>query len=230
MAGSRRGKDGRGEHSRLCVGPDSAAGDPGPRSADLEAGKSAQPSGSSSSRDASDSFLGRLVRIVSGSLGEKDAAAGDERASASKEAGGKAEETGQDKVCLICLESVTQEQLESGEAVYLRCDCKGDVALRHTACAIKWAAVKQSRECDICKAEIQNLPALEDLRPLTLRSRSPRRTTSTSRRRIRCLPPSTSPSTSCASLGSPPSSASCSPSLNWTSPCGSAASVAFATC
>lgn len=163
MAGSRRGKDGRGEHSRLCVGPDSAAGDPGPRGADLEAGKSAQPSGSSSSRDASDSFLGRLVRIVSGSLGEKDAAAGDERASASKEAGGKAEETAAEKVCLICLESVTQEQLESGEAVYLRCDCKGDVALRHTACAIKWAAVKQSRECDICKAEIQNLPALEDL-------------------------------------------------------------------
>ena len=46
------------------------------------------------------------MRIVSGSLGEKDAAAGDERASASKEAGGKAEETAPEKVCLICLEEL----------------------------------------------------------------------------------------------------------------------------
>ncbi|QDZ19603.1 RING-CH-type domain-containing protein [Chloropicon primus] len=65
--------------------------------------------------------------------------------------------------CLICLEPLTEEDFASGEAITLQCQCKGDIALRHKACAVKWASVKGSLECDICKATIRNLPDLEEM-------------------------------------------------------------------
>ena len=69
------------------------------------------------------------------------------------------------KVCLICLEELDEESFRNGEAIALECDCKGDSIYRHTACAVKWAQVKGSTICDICKAPIKNLPDIEHLPP-----------------------------------------------------------------
>lgn len=74
--------------------------------------------------------------------------------------------TSKQRVCLICLEPLSEDDFASGEAIVLQCDCKGDTALRHRACAIKWAQVKGSTTCDICKRTIANLPSdLESLPP-----------------------------------------------------------------
>jgi hypothetical protein len=60
--------------------------------------------------------------------------------------------------CLICLESLSQEEFENGEAIVLDCECRGEVAMRHRSCAEKWSRVKGNRTCDICKALVKNLP------------------------------------------------------------------------
>jgi len=43
---------------------------------------------------------------------------------------------------------------QSGEAISLDCQCRGDLALRHKACAIKWSRVKGDAVCDICKSQV----------------------------------------------------------------------------
>lgn len=65
--------------------------------------------------------------------------------------------------CLICLDQLTPDDFESGEAMQLDCRCKGDVALRHRQCAEKWSRIKGNTICDVCKAPILNLP---DVPPL----------------------------------------------------------------
>lgn len=49
---------------------------------------------------------------------------------------------------------------QNGEAMTLDCQCRGDLALRHRECAIKWAQVKGDCICELCKHEVKNLPAL----------------------------------------------------------------------
>ena len=73
---------------------------------------------------------------------------------------------GSKRVCLICLEEVTSEDLRTGKGIVLDCECKGDVALRHTQCATKWASVKGSLEVN----ERKNEPPLS----LRLASDAPR--------------------------------------------------------
>ncbi|KAK9836250.1 hypothetical protein WJX84_008511, partial [Apatococcus fuscideae] len=67
-------------------------------------------------------------------------------------------------VCLICLDNLTSEDFESGEAMALECQCRGELALRHRSCAIKWTRVKGDNICDICKAPISNLPQVSPAR------------------------------------------------------------------
>eukprot|EP00879_Flechtneria_rotunda_P009722 GHRR01010171.1.p1 GENE.GHRR01010171.1~~GHRR01010171.1.p1 ORF type:complete len:347 (+),score=117.32 GHRR01010171.1:2-1042(+) len=67
--------------------------------------------------------------------------------------------------CLICLDHLTSQDFESGEAMQLECHCKGEVALRHRHCAEKWSRVKGSTICDVCKAPIMNLPDVPPLPP-----------------------------------------------------------------
>ncbi len=55
--------------------------------------------------------------------------------------------------------------LQSGEAIALECQCRGELALRHRACAIKWTRVKGDNTCDICKAPITNLPQVSPRAP-----------------------------------------------------------------
>jgi hypothetical protein len=49
---------------------------------------------------------------------------------------------GSESLCLICFEPIEPADLESGEALRLDCQCRGDAALRHRSCAIKWTRIK----------------------------------------------------------------------------------------
>lgn len=59
--------------------------------------------------------------------------------------------------CLICLEALSPADFESGAAISLACACRGDLALRHRACAERWAAAKGDATCEMCRSLITNI-------------------------------------------------------------------------
>ncbi|XP_057461435.1 uncharacterized protein LOC130751780 isoform X2 [Actinidia eriantha] len=100
---------------------------------------------------------GRFIRVISATPRPTTVDGASPNKSTEKEIA--TEDTGEDipeeeAVCRICL----IELGEGGETLKMECSCKGELALAHQECAVKWFSIKGNKICDVCKHDVQNLP------------------------------------------------------------------------
>ncbi|KAI4978438.1 hypothetical protein ZWY2020_015191 [Hordeum vulgare] len=79
------------------------------------------------------------------------------------------EEVGEEEaVCRICMVALCEEEDEEeegggdgdgdGVVLKLECRCKGELALAHRRCALRWFGIKGNANCDVCGHDVLNLP------------------------------------------------------------------------
>ena len=71
----------------------------------------------------------------------------------------------EEAICRICM----LELDEGNETFKMECSCKGELALAHRECTIKWFSIKGNNQCDICNSQVCNLPVLLFRRSTSMR-------------------------------------------------------------
>ncbi|KAJ7544748.1 hypothetical protein O6H91_09G091400 [Diphasiastrum complanatum] len=66
-----------------------------------------------------------------------------------------------EKECRVCHLNLANYR-ECGEAMYLGCACKDDLAIAHRRCAEAWFKVKGNTICEICGVKARNVTGMED--------------------------------------------------------------------
>jgi hypothetical protein len=78
-------------------------------------------------------------------------------ASPTESAGGGEDVPEEEAVCRICMVELSEGRNDD-DTLKLECWCRGELALAHRDCAVKWFSIKGTRDCEVCRREVRNLP------------------------------------------------------------------------
>ncbi|GAB2272384.1 hypothetical protein Dimus_007210 [Dionaea muscipula] len=64
----------------------------------------------------------------------------------------------EEAICRICFVELGLGLGLGSDTLKMECSCRGELALAHQECALKWFSIKGNKICDVCKQEVKNLP------------------------------------------------------------------------